>query len=156
MLNDIPKKDKLTLLKMVSETNIISQLETIIHSVLRERPLPIVYENKIRLGNLLIRKTGEQWTIYNTEKNNIIAKTHYRKTALILAKVYLKDSKKINEIKMIDSDIFKHSTDIEYYKHFIQNLHDKNKVAVRAARLCDSENKLDIAERKLAKYLDFA
>lgn len=96
------------------------------------------------------------WTVYDTEKNIIISKLHYRKSALILAKSYLKDQSCVSQIADIDKTIFKHQSDISYYEHSIKTMKNTNQIAVREARLCDSEHKLKQAEHKMMKYLDFA
>lgn len=142
--------------KTTSNARLISQLDAIIHSVLRDNPLPLVYENKIRIGYLLIRETRGQWTVYDTDKNKIIAKTHYKKSALVLAKNYLQNPGCITEILYLDGEIFKHTCDIEQYEYAINHLANENKIAVRMARMGDSENKREIAERKLQKYFKFA
>lgn len=144
------------LLRTRTNSRLISQLDTIMGNVLRERPLPVVYENKIRLENLLIKKASDKWIVYDTSENIIIAKTHYRKSAIILAKVYLQKPSKIKEIVRLDSTIFKHSTDIDYYENSIKNLDNEVQKSIRLARLCDSETKLRNAEDKLLKYAEIA
>lgn len=144
------------MLKIKSDSQLISQLDIIIRSVLRDNPLPLVYENKIRIGYLLIRETNDKWTVYDTDKNKIIAKVHYKKSALALAKNYLQNPEHIKKILELDSEMFKHTGDIEHYSRAIKYLKNENQIAVRMARMCDSEHKLDIAERKLQKYFKFA
>lgn len=144
------------LLKARANSKLISQLDIIMGNVLRERPLPMIYENKIRLDSLLIRETGDKWTVYDTSENIIIAKTHYRKSAIILAKVYLQDPLKIKDIVRLDATIFKHTTDIEYYENSVKNLENEVQKSIRKARICDSETKLKHAEDKLLKYAEIA
>jgi hypothetical protein len=107
---------------------LIEDLEEIVAIGLEDSAVPVVKGNSIRLKNYIIR-------------NSAVAFTHYKKSALAIAKTLVEGKPAIDDIVKLDKKFLKHYNDVITYKETIKNTKDKIRKESRKARLSQSLDK---------------
>jgi len=119
----------------MNSEKIIHDLEEIVNRGLEDSAIPVARGNSIRIKHIVIRKSPKGYLIYDVQDNCQIARTHFKTTAVAIAK-NLAQGKDITQ-KAIEFDItlLKHYNDALFYKNSIRKTTDSVKKEIRETRL---------------------
>jgi len=120
---------------------LIEDLEEIVAIGLEDSAVPVVKGNSIRLKNYIIRNSKGMYRIFDCKTNSAVAFTHYKKSALAIAKTLVEGKPAIDDIIKLDKKFLKHYNDVITYKETIKNTKDKIRKESRKARLSQSLDK---------------
>lgn len=120
---------------------LIEDLEEIVAIGLEDSAVPVVKGNSIRLKNYIIRNPKGMYRIFDCKTNSAVAFTHYKKSALAIAKTLVEGKPAIDDIIKLDKKFLKHYNDVITYKETIKNTKDKIRKESRKARLSQSLDK---------------
>lgn len=134
-------------------TNVlVKDLEDIINSIDLSL-LPYQKGNSIRIKNYVIRKNQKGFLIYDCKTNKMVAKTHFKNSAIAIAKNLVHGKDIIKSVKILDNDLLKHYNDAVFYKHKIKNTNDLFVKETRKIRLSVSVDETDRIRQSLEEFI---
>ena len=119
---------------MTSE-KILSDLEEIVNKGLEDSAIPYAKGNSIRIKHIIIRESSKGFLIYDAKENRQIVRTHFKSTAVAIAKNLAQGNDITNKVIQFDTIMLKHYNDAVFYKHAIRRSTDANKREIRRIRL---------------------
>ena len=108
-------------MQRTASESILRDLEEIINATLAEMPLPYQKGNSIRIKNIIIRKSSNGYLIYDSKINKQLARTHFKSSAIALAKNAAIGIDVVKQIKQLDAELLKHYNDSVFYLRTIRN-----------------------------------
>lgn len=119
---------------MTSE-KILKDLEDIVNKGLEDVNIPYSKGNSIRIGHIVIRISPKGYLIYDVKDNRQVARTHFKSTAIAIAKNLAQGKNITDKIMEFDYLMLKHYNDAVFYKHSMRKSKDPFKIQVRRTRL---------------------
>lgn len=115
--------------------------------------LPYQRGNSIRIKNLAIRKNAKGYQIYNVATNSRVATTHFKISAIAIAKSSAEGKDVVARVLCTDNELLKHYNDAVFYKNRINKSTDMDVVESRMHRLDISIAKSKVLKENLDKFI---
>ena len=134
---------------MTSE-KILNDLEEIVNRGLEDSAIPYAKGNSIRIKHIIIRESSKGYLIYDAKENRQVTRTHFKTTAVAIAKNLAQGNDITDKIIQFDTVMLKHYNDAVFYKNSIKKCKDQMTREIR-------ETRLDISieeSRRLRSQLD--
>jgi hypothetical protein len=132
---------------------IISELEEIINSGMESVILPYIKGNSIRIKHFIIRKNSHGYLVYDCKTNSQVAKTHFKTTAVAIAKNLVENKDIVKAALKLDQELLKNYNDAVFYKHIIKNSKDRLVIGSRKTRLDIAITQSSIIKDRLDNFI---
>lgn len=132
---------------------IAEYLEEIINNGLEQSNIPYKKGNSIRIKNYAIRNSSKGYLIYDCEKNQQIARTYFKASAIAICKTLVDGNNLTTCILNLDKKLLKHYNDAQFYKNTIKKTKNEFKKEIRVARLELSVSNSETLRQNLDKYI---
>lgn len=110
--------------------------------------------NSIRIGSYAIRSNKFGFNkVYDVKENCLIAETHFKTSAVALAKSLSKGESRVQKIISLDREMQKWFNDCVFYKHNMKKTKDYIKYDVLSMRYDQAKDKTSDLKRELDKYI---
>lgn len=136
---------------MISKS-LVKELEAIVDKGLEDSLLPYKKGNSIRIRNIVIRHNDRKgYLIYNIETNSQVARTHFKSSAIAIAKnLAAGNDRCVDKVLLLEGHLLKHYNDAIFYKNTMKKTNDEQVKEIR-------QNRLDIAiesSKSIRKKID--
>ena len=125
--------------------SVVKDLEKMIDEGIADIAFPYQKGNSIRIRNLVIRQSKNRYHIYDCKQNIKITETHFKSSAVAIAKSLAHGKNITQKVKYLDEKLLKYHNDVVFYKNFIQSSADVNTREIRI-------NNLEIALDKVYHF----
>lgn len=134
--------------------SLVKDFEFIINKVLSKSILPYKKGNCIRIGKSAIRKTKQGYIVFDVRKNDRIACTYHKTSAVAIAKNHAEGNDHIiPDVLEFDDVISKNDIDSKFYKNTAETTKDVMKADVAQIRYEIAQDKVAANLRRLNKYI---
>lgn len=138
---------------MITES-IISELESIVNTSLENAPIPYAKGNSIRIKHIVVRHNiNKGYLVYDTKTNSQIARTHFKSSALAIAKNLAQHNDVTSKLLFLDKELLKHYNDVVFFKNIIKKSKDLLLTEVREIRLEISMEKTKVVREKIDNFI---
>jgi|TARA_B110000503_G_scaffold11409_1_gene15492 ATP-dependent protease HslVU (ClpYQ) peptidase subunit len=140
----------------MNNQKIKQELEEIISSGLAKTPLPMIQNNSIRIGKIIITPKEDGFRVYNLSSKTSLGKTYSRNAALAIAKICAQGeclNSLVQEILDLDQYYQKYDTDCTFYNHTIKRTKDDFKKDIIETRYYDALERKYSAVDKINKFI---
>jgi hypothetical protein len=140
----------------MNNQKIKQQLEEIISSGLAKTPLPMIQNNSIRIGKIIITPKEDGFRVYNLSNKQDLGKTYSRNAALAIAKICCQGeclTSLVKQILDLDQYYQKYDTDCTFYYATIKRTTDEFKKDVVETRYYDALERKYSAVDKINKFI---
>jgi hypothetical protein len=138
---------------MSSKKLLISDLEEIVNKGLEDSNIPVAKGNSIRIKHIIIRTSPHGFLIYDAKENRQIVRTHFKSTAVAIAKNLAQGKDLTTKLIALDNLMLKHYNDAVFYKHSMKKATDPFIIEVRQVRLDIAISESRRAREKLNQYI---
>lgn len=119
----------------MNSEKLLNDLEEIVNKGLEDSAIPYSRGNSIRIKHIIIRKSPKGYLIYDSTENRQVARTHFKATAVAIAKNLAQGNDITDKVLGFDITMLKHYNDAMFYKHSIKNSKDEFTREIRLTRL---------------------
>lgn len=119
----------------MNSEKLLNDLEEIVNKGLEDSAIPYSRGNSIRIKHIIIRKSPKGYLIYDSTENRQVARTHFKTTAVAIAKNLAQGKDITDKALEFDITMLKHYNDAMFYKNSIKKLTDSVKIEIRLTRL---------------------
>lgn len=137
---------------MIDKT-LIQELENLLKLDLDRTLFPYQKGNAIRIGHIVVRHSRDEYKIFDTTTNKMIAKTFSKTSAVALARTLALGKNYTRDIILLDTQIKKYYLDCIFYKNTIQKTKDNVKKHIFKTRYEDAMSRTQFARDRLDKYI---
>lgn len=131
------------------------EIEDIVNKGLESTILPYVNGNTIKIKNYVVQyKNDGEYTVYNSNTNEIIACTRFKSSAIAIAKRIASGFTGLTrEIVMYDIELSKHCNDAIFYRNAMRNSKDSMTREIRSMRLEQAISRSRNVRRKIERHI---
>lgn len=137
----------------MNSEKLIKDLEEIVNKGLDSVAIPYQKGNSIRIKHIAIRKSPKGYLVYDTQDNVQVARTHFKTTAVAIAKNLALGKNIIQQALELDYQMLKHYNDAVFYKNAIKKCNDDFVITIRETRLDIAVLESQEIRKKLDKYI---
>lgn len=138
---------------MITET-VLNELEAIVNKGLENNFIPYKKGNSIRIKNMVVRHNAKKgYLIYDTKTNNQIARTHFKSSALAIAKNLAVGKNHTETLLEYDQQLLKHYNDAVFFKNVLKKTKDVVSAEIREVRLEISIDKTRDIREKIDNFI---
>lgn len=138
----------------MKKADMIDELEDIIESGLSKHVFPYVKGNSIRINKYAIRENKKGlYLVFDCEKNTQIAKTHFKTSAVAIAKSLAEGKNAVARIEDLDLNLLKHYNDALFYRQTIKTSKDPDVRWTRRVRLEIAVTKTQELKQDLDRFI---
>lgn len=133
--------------------NFATTLENFINDSVTKFAVPSYNGNTVKIKNFFIRKTQKGYVVFDTIKNNQIAFTNFKTSAVAIAKGLAEGKNIVDHVLRLDQTILKNYNDALFYKNTIQKSKDRHIRESRNIRLEIALDRTAFAKQTLEDFI---
>jgi hypothetical protein len=129
--------------------NFAETLEQFINDSISQSSMPVCKGNTVKIKNYFVRKTKTGYIVVDIKKNNQVAHTKFKTSAVAIAKGMSEGKNNINRVLYLDNIMLKNYNDAVFYKHIIQKSNNSQIQESRRVRLEIALDRTTFAKQSL-------